>query len=120
MILSASCAALMGVMFDGPALILGLLGVVWGITVIGDSAQFSAAVTELADSAFVGTALTLQMGIGFALTVVAIWALPLFAEWIGGWQWAFLLLLPGPMIGAWAMLALRALPVSARLAQGAR
>lgn len=120
MIVSATCAALIGAFFDGPALILGVLALIWGISVIGDSAQFSAAVTELADSAFVGTALTLQMGIGFALTVVAIWSLPLFVSLIGGWQWAFLFLLPGPLIGAWAMLTLRAHPDAHRLAQGAR
>ncbi|MDD9709811.1 MULTISPECIES: MFS transporter [Rhodobacterales] len=120
MLVSAGCAALIGLFFDGPTFILGLLAVVWGISVVGDSAQFSAAVTELADSAFVGTALTLQMGIGFALTVLAIWGLPLFAELIGGWQWAFLFLLPGPLVGAWAMLTLRARPEARNLAQGAR
>lgn len=108
MIVSGTCAMLIGFSFNGPPLVLMLLAVLWGVTVIGDSAQFSAAVTELADSTFVGTALALQMGIGFALTVVSIWALPLFAEWIGGWQWAFLFLVPGPVIGTFAMLALRA------------
>ncbi|KIX16278.1 MFS transporter [Paracoccus sp. 228] len=108
MIVSGTCAMLIGFFFDGPPLVLMLLAVVWGVTVIGDSAQFSTAVTELADSTFVGTALALQMGIGFALTVVSIWALPLIAEWIGGWQWAFLFLVPGPVIGTFAMLALRA------------
>ncbi len=120
MLISGACAALIGFFFDGPASLLGLLAVIWGITVVGDSAQFSAAVTELADSAFVGTALALQMGIGFALTVAAIWGLPLFVGLIGGWQWAFLFLLPGPLIGAGAMLALRSRPEAWRLAQGAR
>lgn len=120
MLVSGGCAALIGAFFDGPPLLLALLALLWGVTVIGDSAQFSAAVTELADSAFVGTALALQMGLGFGLTVIAIWGLPLFADWIGGWQWAFLFLLPGPAIGTWAMLALRARPEAARLAHGAR
>jgi nitrate/nitrite transporter NarK len=67
--------------------------------VIGDSAQFSAIVTEVGDPSLVGTALALQLGIGFALTVVAIWIMPAFADWIGGWQWAFVILAPGPVIG---------------------
>jgi len=96
------------------------VAVVWGISVVGDSAQFSAAVTELADSRFVGTAVTLQLGIGFALTVVAIWGVPLLAEALGGWRWAFVMLVPGPVLGVWAMLRLRALPEAARLAGGAR
>lgn len=120
MIVSAGCAAGIGFVFDGPPWLLALVAIVWGITVIGDSAQFSAAVTELADQSFVGTALALQMGIGFALTVVAIWAMPILADWIGGWQWAFLFLVPGPVIGAVAMLVLRRRPEAAKLAQGAR
>ena len=47
-----------------------LVALVWGVTVVADSAQFSAAVTELADQRFVGTALALQLGLGFGLTVV--------------------------------------------------
>lgn len=120
MVVSGTCAVLIGVFFDGPGWLFTLIAVIWGITVVGDSAQFSAAVTELADSKFVGTAVTLQMGIGFALTVVAIWAVPIFVELIGGWRWAFLLLVPGPMIGAWAMYTLRRMPEAERLAGGAR
>ena len=120
MIVSGACAALIGFAFDGPTLLLAALALIWGVSVVGDSAQFSAAVTELSEPHFVGTALALQLGIGFALTVVAIWLLPIFASVIGGWHWAFLMLLPGPVIGALSMLALRRDPASARLAHGAR
>ncbi len=120
MIVSGSCAGLVGVAFDGPALLLGAIAVVWGITIVGDSAQFSAAVTELSEPHLVGTALALQLGIGFALTVVAIWLLPIAAAAFGGWRWTFLILLPGPVVGTLAMLALRRHPLSERLAQGAR
>ncbi|WP_343504671.1 MFS transporter [Alloyangia pacifica] len=120
MIVSGACAALIGFAFDGPTLLLAALALIWGVSVVGDSAQFSAAVTELSEPHFVGTALALQLGIGFALTVVAIWLLPIFASAIGGWHWAFLMLLPGPVIGALSMLALRRDPASARLAHGAR
>ncbi|OCX66224.1 MFS transporter [Thioclava sp. SK-1] len=118
MLVSGTCALTIGFLFDGPAWALGVVAVIWGITVIGDSAQFSAAVTELADSHFVGTAVTLQMGIGFALTVVAIWAVPLMAQAVG-WQWGFLILVPGPVIGVIAMLALRRLPQAIKMAGGA-
>ena len=85
---------------------------------VARSAHFSAAVTELADVSFVGTALALQLGIGFALTVLAVWALPLFADLLGGWQWAFLMVVPGTVVGVLAMLALKARPEAARLAGG--
>ncbi len=120
MALSGAAALAIGFAFDGPGWVLAAVAILWGITVVGDSAQFSAAATELADSRFVGTAVTLQLGIGFALTVLAIWALPHVAEWIGGWRWTFLVLVPGPMIGVAAMLALRRRPEAVRMANGAR
>ncbi len=118
--LSGAAALGIGVFFEGPPWMFVLVAVIWGMTVIGDSAQFSAAVTELADSRFVGSALALQLGLGFGLTVLSIWMLPLFAEWIGGWRWAFLMLAPGPAVGALAMLALRRMPEAARMAGGLR
>ncbi|RWH70053.1 MFS transporter [Mesorhizobium sp.] len=120
MIVSGSCALLMGFLFTGPLWLFMLVAIVWGVSVIGDSAQFSAAVTELADRRFVGTALSVQLGAGFALTVLAIWLTPRFADFIGGWRWAFLLLVPGPLLGAAAMLWLRNLPESVKMAGGLR
>ena len=120
MTVSGCCALAIGFAFDGPTWLLVLVALLWGVTVIGDSAQFSAAATELADPRYVGTALSVQLGLGFALTVVSIWLLPRVAAGAGSWRWAFLVLVPGPLIGAAAMLALRARPGSARLANGRR
>ncbi|WP_046865793.1 MFS transporter [Microvirga massiliensis] len=120
MTVSGSCAVLIGFAFDGPSWLFILLAAIWGISVIGDSAQFSAIVTEVGDQAFVGTALALQLGLGFALTVISIGLVPMAAEWLGSWQWAFLILAPGPLIGTLAMLALRRAPESIRIAQGRR
>lgn len=120
MIVSGGCALTMGFLFTGPIWLFMLVAIVWGISVIGDSAQFSTAVTELADRRFVGTALSVQLGAGFALTVIAIWLTPRFADFIGGWRWAFLLLVPGPLLGTVAMLWLRNLPESVKMADGLR
>ncbi|WP_348524703.1 MFS transporter [Paracoccus marinaquae] len=120
MAVSGACAALIGFAFDGPEWLLALIAVIWGVSIIGDSAQFSASVTELADQRLIGTALTLQVSIGFALTVLAIWLMPQIAGLLGGWQWTFLALLPGPAVGAWAMLRLRRMPEAALLAGGRR
>ena len=117
---SGACALLIGFAYPGPGWAFLLVAVIWGVTVIGDSAQFSAAVTELADQRFVGTALALQLGLGFGLTVLAIWLVPIFAEWIGGWRWSFLLLVPGPVVGVAAMLTLRHRPEAAAMAGGLR
>lgn len=120
MVTSASCAAMIGFAFNGPLWILGLIAIIWGASVIGDSAQFSAAVTELAEPQYIGTALAVQVGLGFGLTVLAIWAMPLIAAFLGSWQWIFVALLPGPVIGAAAMYRLRGLPEAHQLAQGRR
>jgi|HubBroStandDraft_6_1064221.scaffolds.fasta_scaffold97910_1 MFS family permease len=120
MMVSGICALTIGFAFDGPSWLFITIMVIWGVSVIGDSAQFSAMVTELADRRFVGTALSVQLGVGFALTVVAIWLMPRMAEFLGSWRWAFLMLVPGPSIGASAMLWLRRSPASARLANGMR
>lgn len=118
MMVSGFCALAVGFVFDGPLWLFVPVIIIWGVAVIGDSAQFSAAVTELADRRFVGTALSVQLGLGFALTVLAIWSVSYVADLLGGWRWAFLLLAPGPLIGAAAMLSLRRSPAAAKLAGG--
>ena len=67
-----------------------------------------------------GTAVTFQMALGFGVTVIAIWFVPVAAQWFGSMQWAFLLLAPGPFIGAIAMLLLRQRPEAEKLALGRR
>ena len=114
---SGSCCVLVGALFGSPTWLLLFVGLVWGFTVVADSAQFSAMVTELADQSYVGTALTVQLAVGFILTVATIWLIPLAADTLG-WRWVFVLLAPGPALGALAMLRLKSLPESARLAGG--
>lgn len=114
---SGSCAALIGLTFGGPPAVVLAIGIVWGIAVVADSAQFSTMVTELADQAYVGTALTLQLAIGFSLTVVTIWLIPVARDAVG-WRWAFVLLSPGPLLGALAMIRLGRRPDAARIAGG--
>jgi MFS family permease len=120
MAVSGACAVLICVAWGGPAWLLALVAIIWGISIIGDSAQFSAALTELSNPRLVGTALTVQLALGFALTVVAIWLLPVLATLLGSWRWVFLALMPGPVIGAWAMMRLRAMPEAAKMAAGRR
>ena len=108
-----------GLTFGGPPLLTLAVGVVWGVTVIADSAQFSTAITELSPPAYVGTALTTQTCVGFALTMVSIWLIPLVVKHVG-WGWAFATLAIGPALGILAMGRLRALPEASKLAGGRR
>ncbi|CAM3650931.1 MFS transporter [Polynucleobacter antarcticus] len=118
--ISGMCALLAGFVFDGPLWLLITIGLIWGFTVVADSAQFSTIVTELGDPMYIGTALTMQLGIGFMLTVVTIWLLPLAATHLNSWQWVFLILLPGPALGILAMLLLRRMPEALKIANGNR
>jgi len=116
---SGACALLIGATFGGVPAATLLLAVVWGVTVIADSAQFSTAVTELSPPAYVGTALTTQTCVGFALTTLSIWLIPPVAAAVG-WRWAFASLAVGPFLGVAAMARLRGLPEARRLAGGRR
>ena len=119
MLISGSCALAIGFAYDGPSWLFVAIAFVWGFSVIADSAQFSAMATELATPSTIGAALALQVGIGFALTIVSIRLAPVLAAHIG-WRWTFTMLAPGPYIGAAAMLALRAMPRARAIANGRR
>ena len=117
MAISGSCALLRPFVFGlSPWLVVPVF-LVWGATVVSDSAQFSAMVTETAADVYRGTALTLQTAIGFLLTLVTIRGVPLLAAaW--GWRWAFPMLALGPALGIRAMVSLKRSPHAVKLAGG--
>ncbi|MGH7634872.1 MAG: MFS transporter, partial [Gemmatimonadaceae bacterium] len=119
MVISGCCALGVGIAFRAAAspLVLGALTITWGVSIVADSAQFSACVTELAPPEYVGTALTVQTCLGFLLTVVSIRAVPVWvAHW--GWGYAFAPLALGPLFGTIAMFKLRGSAYRARIAGG--
>ncbi len=120
MFISGFCAILIGYSIEVSPLFFATLAIIWGATVVADSGQFSAAVTELSDQRLVGTALTFQMAIGFGVTLLTVWLVPIMAQKSDSFQWAFLILCPGPIIGAIAMLLLRQRDEAALLANGKR
>jgi MFS family permease len=119
MLVSAACCVASPWAYVAPTALLVAVLLVWGATVIADSAQFSASVTELAEPRYAGSALTLQLAFGFALTIVSIRLVPVAAGAIG-WRFALVPLAAGPLAGTVAMLRLRALPAARRLAHGHR
>ena len=117
MAVSGSCAASIGWLFGGHPAALVAVCIVWGISIVADSAQFSASIAELADRARVGTMLTVQTALGVTLTLVTIHLMPHFVAAMG-WRYAFVPLAIGPAIGVLAMTRLRARPEARRLAGG--
>lgn len=118
LILSGACTLCVGVFFSSPGL-LTVLCLLWGFTVVADSAQFSAAVSELTDPRYVGTALTVQTTLGFLLSLLSIRIIPPMVE-VVGWEWVFVVLAPGPVFGIWSMLQLRRTPEAVKMASGNR
>jgi len=102
MMISGSCALLIGSTSGWSLGLTLVLAAIWGVTVVADSAQFSACTSVCAPPELVGTLLTVQTCLGFLLTVPAIqlmaWAVPAL-----GWAGAFAILGVGPLIGAVAM-----------------
>lgn len=117
--LSGLAALLIGLTFQGPPWLTAAVALVWGAAVIADSAQFSAAVTELSPPDIVGSAVTFQMAVGFLITVASINLIPWLRTTIG-WHWAFAVLAVGPLFGILAMARLRHDASAVRLAQGRR
>ena len=106
MAISGACCVVIGLLFGGSPAALIVLALIWGASVVADSAQFSACVTEFGDPRYVGTALTLQTCIGFLITTVSITMMPALVHAVG-WRWAFAALAPGPFLGIVAMMRLR-------------
>ena len=102
MIVSAVCSAVAGFAFVAAPWVFFVLAVIWGVAVVADSALFSALVAEHSSRDYAGTALTVQLCAGFLLTMVTIRLIPMMAS-VVGWQWAFLLLVPGPALGTLVM-----------------
>jgi hypothetical protein len=121
MAVSGSSAVVCGLLFGAPAWIVFAVAVVWGISVVADSAQFSSAVSELARPGSAGSALSLQVAMGFLLTSVTILVLGLVDIADGAaWRVAFIVLAMGPGVGIAAMWRLRQRPEAVLMAGGHR
>lgn len=117
MAISGSCCLVVGLLYGGNPYVLFLIAAIWGASVVADSAQFSSCITELGDPQYIGTALTLQMCLGFLLTTISIELIPKAVNLVT-WRYAFILLAPGPFLGVFSMLRLRQLPEAVKIAHG--
>ena len=89
-------------LLDAPAPLFAAWLLLWGVTVSGDSPQFSALTAGNAPPALVGSVLTLANSIGFAISIASIQLFVSLAE-----TWPLAQLLPwlglGPALGLWAL-----------------
>jgi MFS family permease len=121
MAISGSSAVLAGLLFGAPPWLLTIIALIWGASVVADSAQFSTAVSELAPPGTAGSALSVQTAVGFALTGFTILGVGLIDPVdAGGWRLAWIVLAFGPAVGIAAMLRLRRRPDATKMASGHR
>lgn len=106
MTLSGGMALATAAAYGGPAALVITLVMIWGFSIIADSAQFSALVADFAPPEASGALLTFQTALGFALTIITVQAAP-WAATTFGWPVVFVILAMGPIAGIIAMLRLR-------------
>ena len=99
---SGICCLLSPLFFNAELSLFIVFLFIWGITVIGDSPQFSTLNAENAPREYVGSALTIANSIGFLITVFSIQLVNSLLPVIGP-EYIFWLLIPGPVVGLWMM-----------------
>jgi MFS family permease len=121
MALSGTSAVVAGFLFGAATTIVLAVVVVWGITVVADSAQFSTAISELSPPGTAGSALALQTAAGFLLTAATIVGVGMLEPADQrSWALAFGILALGPLVGILAMWRLRQRPDAVKMAGGRR
>ena len=100
--LSGLCCLAAPLLLQAPAPLFAAWLLLWGITVAGDSPQFSALTAGNAPPAQVGSVLTLANSIGFAISIASIQIFVALAE-----HWPLASVLPwiavGPLLGVVAL-----------------
>ena len=116
LILSGFSSVVIGFFFNNTIVAL-IIAVIWGITVVPDSPQYSVMITELSDQDYIGTSLTVQTSVGFGITLISIQLLPNFVNLVS-WVFGFTLLAVGPLIGIISLILLRKESDSTKIDQG--
>jgi len=108
MAISGTAALAAALTFGGPAWLTFLVVIVWGISIIPDSAQFSALVADNGPPELAGSLMTLQVALGFTLTIATVQLTPVLAN-VYGWPPVLAIMALGPALGILAMRRLMAL-----------
>ncbi len=108
MVISGLAAIGTAITFGGPVWLSIVVVMIWGASIVPDSAQFSALVADNAPVGIAGSLMTLQTALGFALTFITVQVTPLLADAFG-WPAILAAMALGPMFGIGAMMRLRSM-----------
>jgi MFS family permease len=110
--ISMACSFLFGWSIRWPLVLVIAIGVIYAFSGLGDSPILSAALTEVVDTAYLGSALGLRSLVGFSAGAVSPLAFGVVLDWtnpmIDGqglystWGWAFSMLGLGAVGAVWA------------------
>jgi MFS family permease len=130
MAISISCSFSFGWLIGSPILWVMIVGLAYGFAVIAESPVYSSGLSELVSPNFLGTALAVRSLIGFGIGAAAPTAFGLVLDltnsgetqrafgYLPNWGWAFCMLGVVALVGPWAMLKLRSMPESRKMAGG--
>lgn len=101
LLISLICCFILPFFVDFSLPIFSILMLVWGITVVGDSPQFSTLVSRFALLERRGSIITLVTSIGFAITIVSIQLIDFLLLNFSNDLRIFWMLCLGPVVGLW-------------------
>ncbi len=101
------CSLIYGWLSFAPLYVVIIIGLVYGMTVVGDSPIYSAAASELSEEATVGFSLAIQQVVGYSITIVspAMFGvmLSLFSNEVVAWGSAFAMLSLGSLFSLYIL-----------------
>ncbi|KYC52929.1 MAG: putative 3-hydroxyphenylpropionic transporter MhpT [Candidatus Methanofastidiosum methylothiophilum] len=104
--ISGFCCLAIGLTFSFNRIAMIIISLVWGMAVVADSPQYSGLATEVGDKKYMGTAVTVQLAIGFFISIISIKLIPIIVD-LFSWRYAFTVLFLGPLFGVISLNNLR-------------